>query len=140
MTHVVTLLLYIGSLILWFRSLLAGGRGRGTAIAFGLALAGVLVHTFALAVALVTGLTTFTLALALGWLWTISFRQSLDQSNPKVLWSVLIWLIFVVALAVRAGGGLKERRSALVSVIGFPVIVVVYLGLRMVTSARGFFL
>ncbi len=269
MTHVVALLLYIGSLILWFRSLLAGGRGRGTAIAFGLAAAGVAVHAFALAsftaeygrlpfeglgpslstlalvigvgllatiglgegrrvgivlipvvialeavaislglqpfsqaldfqgawfglhvtlafvglgglavafasgilylvqlnelnlkrmgrlfrftpplttldrlvrVALVTGFTTFTLALALGWLWTISFRQSLDQANPKVIWSVMIWGVFVVALGVRAGGGLKERRSALVSAIGFPVIVIVYLGLRVVGSARGFFL
>lgn len=269
MTHLVALLLYIGSLILWFRALLAGGRGRGTAIAFGLASAGVLVHMFALArftadygqlpfeglgpslstlaliigvgliatiglgegrrvgivlvpvvilleavaislgvrpfsqaldfqgawfvlhvtlafvglgglavafasgilylvqlhelnlkrmgrlfqftpplatldrlvrVALVTGFTTFSLSLALAWLWTISFRQSLDQSNPKVLWSVMTWLILVVALGVRAGGGLKERRSALASVIGLPVIVVVYIGLRMASSARGFFL
>jgi len=91
-------------------------------------------------VALVTGFTTFTLALALGWLWTISFRQSLDQANPKVIWSVMIWGVFVVALGVRAGGGLKERRSALASAIGFPVIVIVYLGLRVVGSARGFFL
>ncbi|MEE2669442.1 MAG: cytochrome c biogenesis protein CcsA [Gemmatimonadota bacterium] len=267
MTHVVALLLYIGSLILWFRSLFTGGRG--TAIAFGLASAGVLVHIVALArftadyrqlpfeglgpslstlaliigvgliatiglgegrrvgivlvpvvivleavavslglrpssqaldfqgawfglhvalafvglggfavafasgilylvqlhelnlkrmgrlfrftpplttldrlvrVALVTGFTTFTLALSLGWLWTISFRQSFDQSNPKVLWSLMIWAIFVVALVVRVGGGLKERRSAVASAIGFPVIVIVYLGLRMVSSAHGFFL
>ncbi len=269
MTHAVALLFYIGSLILWFRSLLSGGRGRGPGIAFGLAAAGVAVHIVALArftaeygqlplnglapslstvalvigiglvatlglgegrrvgivlipvvillevvavslgirpapdpldfqgawfafhvtlafvglgglavafasgllylvqlhelntkrmgrlfqftpplatldrlvrTGLVAGFITFTLALALGWLWTASFRQSFDQSNPKVLWAIMSWFIFVVALGVRAGGGVKERRSALASVVGFSVIVISYLGLRLVSSGGGFFL
>ena len=89
---------------------------------------------------LVAGFITFTLGLVLGWLWTISFRQSLDQSNPKVLWAILCWLIFVAALGVRAGGGVKERRSALASVVGFSLIVISYLGLRLVSSQGGFFL
>ena len=89
---------------------------------------------------LVAGFITFTLALALGWLWTITFRQSLDQSNPKVWWAIMCWLIFVAALGVRAGGGVKERRSALASVVGFSLIVVSYLGLRLVSSEGGFFL
>lgn len=269
LTHAVTLLFYTGSLILWLRSLLSGGRGRGPKIAFGLAVAGVAVHAVALAgfyaeygqlplnglapslstvaliigiglvatlglgegrrvgivlvpvvilleaiavslgiepapaqldfqgawfvfhvtlafaglgglavafasgllylvqlhelntkrmgrlfqftpplatldrlgrTGLVTGFITFTLALVLGWLWTISFRQSLDQSNPKVVWAVLCWLIFAAALGVRSGGGVKEQRSALASVVGFSLIVVSYLGLRLVSSQGGFFL
>jgi HemX protein len=269
LTHAVALLLYIGSLILWFRSLLSGGRGHGPGIAFGLAAAGVSAHAVALArftaeygqlplnglapslstvaliigiglvatlglgegrrvgivlvpvvillevvavslgiepstelldfqgawfafhvtlafvglgglavafasgflylvqlhelntkrmgrlfqftpplatldrlgrAGLVAGFITFTLALALGWLWTVSFRQSFDQSNPKVVWAIMSWLIFVGALGVRAGGGVKERRSALASVVGFSLIVVSYLGLRIVSSSGGFFL
>jgi HemX protein len=269
LTHAFTLLFYVGSLILWFRALLSGGRGSGPTIAFGLAVAGVAAHALALAqftteygqlpltglapslstaaltigvglvatlglgegrrvgivlvpvvilleavavslgiepapelldfqgawfafhvslafvglggftvafasgllylvqlhelntkrmgrlfqftpplatldrlgrTGLVTGFITFTLALALGWLWTVSFRQSLDQSNPKVLWAIMCWLIFVVALGVRAGGGLKERRSALASVVGFSVIVILYLGLRLLSAHGGFFL
>ena len=89
---------------------------------------------------LVTGFITFTLALGLGWLWTVSFRQSLEQSNPKVLWAIMSWLVFVGALGVRAGGGLKERRSALASVVGFSVIVISYLGLRVLSGQGGFFL
>ena len=269
MTHAVALLLYIGSLILWFRSLLSGGRGRSPMIAFRLAAAGVAAHAIALArftaeygqlplnglapslstvaliigiglvatlglgegrrvgivlvpvvilletfavslgiepgpellnfegpwfafhvtlafaglgglavafasgllylvqlhelntkrmgrlfqftpplatldrlgrTGLVAGFITFTLALVLGWLWTISFRQSFDQSNPKVLWAILCWFIFVAALGVRVGDGVKERRSALASVVGFSLIVVSYLGLRLVSSQGGFFL
>ena len=89
---------------------------------------------------LVAGFITFTLALVLGWLWTISFRQSFDQANPKVLWAIMSWFIFVAALAVRTGDGVKERRSALASVVGFSLIVVSYLGLRLVSSQGGFFL
>ncbi len=269
LTHAVTLLLYIGSLILWFRSLQSGGRGRGPKIAFGLAVAGVAAHAVALAcftveyrqlplnglapslstvaltigiglvatlglgegrrvgivlvpvvvllevvavslgiepapaqldfegpwfvfhvtlafaglgglavafasgllylvqlhelntkrmgrlfqftpplvtldrlgrTGLVAGFITFTLGLVLGWLWTYNFRQSLDATNPKVLWAILSWLIFVAALGVRAGGGVKERRSAFASVVGFSLIVVSYLGFRIVSSQGGFFL
>ncbi len=92
-------------------------------------------------VGLVGGFTTFSLGLALGWVWTLSFRHSFEQSDPKVVWAVLSWFVFVVALAVRAGGGLKERRSAVASVVGFTLIVIVYVGLRVAsTDAEGFFL
>ena len=269
MTHAVALLLYVASLILWFRSLLSGGRGRGAVMAFALAAAGVAVHLLALArfttefgqlplnglgpslstvaliigiglvatlglgegrrvgivlvpvvilleavavslgiepapemldwqgvwfafhvtlafaglggwavafasgllylvqlhelntkrmgrlfqftpplatldrlgrTALVAGLITFTLALILAWLWTINFGQSSDLWNPKVFWAVMCWFIFVAALGVRMGDGVKERRSALASVVGFSLIVISYLGLRLVSSEGGFFL
>lgn len=266
MIHVFVLLLYIGSLILWFNSLLTGGRGRGPHIAFGMAVVGVLVHAVALvlftvsygelpliglasslstlalvigigllstlgmgeglrvgiviipvvivlqgiavsigfepsyrtldfqgvwfvfhvtlaffglcgfAVAfaagllylvqfrelnskrlgrlfqftpplatldrlvrtgLVSGLTAFTIALALGWAWTVSFRNSLDHTNPKVIWAVLSWIIFVLALGSRVGGGLKERRSALMAVIGFTLVILSYLTLQLISSSGG---
>ena len=269
MTDAVALLLYVGSLILWFRSLLSGGRGRGPMIAFVLAAAGVAVHALALArfaaeygqlplnglapslstvalivgiglvatlglgegrrvgivlvpvvillqavavslgiepsqelldfqgawfafhvtlafaglgglavafasgllylvqlhelnikrmgrlfqftpplatldrlgrIGLVAGFITFTLSLVLAWVWTINFGQASDLWNAKVFWAIMSWLIFVAALGVRAGGGVKERRSALVSVVGFSFIVFSYLGLRLVSSQGGFFL
>ncbi len=89
---------------------------------------------------LVTGFAVFTIALALGWAWTVSFRNSLEPANPKVVWAVLIWFVFVAALGARAGGGLKERRSALTTAVGFVLIVVSYLTLRVASSDAGFFL
>jgi len=91
-------------------------------------------------VGLVSGFSAFTLSIVLGWAWTVSFRHSLDQTNPKIVWAVLSWLVFVAALGSRAGGGLKERRSALTSVIGFTFIIVSYLALRLVSTDGGFFL
>ena len=86
------------------------------------------------------GFITFTLSLVLAWVWTINFGQASDLWNTKVFWSVMSWFVFVAALGVRAGGGVKERRSALVSVVGFSFIVFSYLGLRLVSSQGGFFL
>ena len=63
-----------------------------------------------------------------------------SSANAKVFWAVMSWFIFVAALGVRAGGGVKEQRSALVSVLGFSFIVFPYLGLRLWSSQGGFFL
>ena len=89
---------------------------------------------------LVAGFPAFTISIILGLAWTVSFRNSLDQTNPKVVWAILSWLVFVVALGSRAGGGLKERRSALTTVVGFTFIIVSYLTLRVVSTDGGFFL
>ncbi|MEC9298647.1 MAG: cytochrome c biogenesis protein CcsA, partial [Gemmatimonadota bacterium] len=91
-------------------------------------------------IGLVAGFITFTLSLVLAWVWTINFGQASDLWNTKVFWAVMSWFVFVAALGVRAGGGVKERRSALVSVVGFSFIVFSYLGLRLVSSQGGFFL
>lgn len=89
---------------------------------------------------LVSGFPAFTMSIILGWAWTVSFRHSLDQTNPKVVWAVLTWLVFAVALGSRAGGGLKERRSALATVVGSAVVIVSYLTLRAMSTKGGFFL
>ena len=84
--------------------------------------------------------TAFTISIVLGLAWSVSFRHSLDQTNPKVVWAILSWIVFVLALGSRAGGGLKERRSALTTVVGFTFIIVSYLALRLVSTDGGFFL
>ena len=89
---------------------------------------------------LVSGFPAFTISIVLGLAWSVSFRHSLDQTNPKVVWAILSWIVFVLALGSRAGGGLKERRSALTTVVGFTFIIVSYLALRMVSTDGGFFL
>lgn len=91
-------------------------------------------------IGLVAGLITLTLGLALGWAWTVRFRHSFEQTDPKVIWGILTWVVFVVALAVRGRGSQHERRGALATVVGFAVVVVSYVLLRLATSTGGFFL
>lgn len=91
-------------------------------------------------IGLVAGLITLTLGLALGWAWTVRFRHSFQQTDPKVMWGVLTWAVFVGVLVVRGKGNQHERRGALATVVGFAVVVVSYVVLQLVTATGGVFL
>ncbi len=86
--------------------------------------------------ALAIGFTALTLALGLGWAWTIRFRHSFAIGDPEVMWGILTWLTFMGVIAARAGGPARSRRGALASVVGFVVVVLAYVVLRL-TAAKG---
>ncbi|HEX9885370.1 MAG TPA: cytochrome c biogenesis protein CcsA [Longimicrobiales bacterium] len=87
----------------------------------------------------VAGFTTLTLALALGWAWTVRFRHSFQGTDPKTIWSVFVWtVILATVLAQRTGRG-PERRGAVFSIVGFLLIVASYLVVR-VAERGGLFL
>jgi ABC-type transport system involved in cytochrome c biogenesis permease subunit len=90
--------------------------------------------------ALITGFPALTLALVLGWAWTIRFRHSLSMNDPKVMWAAFTWLAFAIALMSRRGRVDVERRAARVTVTAFAAIVAVYVVLRISLSSRGVFL
>ncbi len=89
--------------------------------------------------ALLIGFPALTLALALGWAWTIRFRHSLSMNDPKIMWAMFTWAAFVVALVSRRGRVDADRRAARVTVSAFTAIVAVYVVLRLTLSGRGFF-
>lgn len=81
--------------------------------------------------ALAIGFPALSLAIALGWAWTVRFQRSFAVRDPEVIWGLLTWVVFVAALAARAGGAERDRRGALASVIGFVVVVLLYVVLRL---------
>ncbi|HEV2129702.1 MAG TPA: cytochrome c biogenesis protein CcsA [Longimicrobiaceae bacterium] len=89
---------------------------------------------------LLLGFPFLSLALVLGWAWTVTFQRSLEPRNPQVIWGVITWAVFVGALLARLGGGRRAHRAALASVVGFLVVVVAYLLLRVQLSRGGVFL
>jgi HemX protein len=90
--------------------------------------------------ALVAGLPSLTLALALGWAWTERFHHSMGAANPKIVWGVLTWLLLLAALLARAGGGRRGYRGAVASVVAFVVAVAAYVVLRVGEGQGGGFL
>jgi ABC-type transport system involved in cytochrome c biogenesis permease subunit len=89
--------------------------------------------------AIAVGFPGLSLGIALGWAWTLRYRQSLAIGDPQVIWGVLSWFVFFALLFVRSGGAGRERRSALANVVGFLVVVAAYVVLRVsMTSGRTF--
>ncbi|MEX0843258.1 MAG: cytochrome c biogenesis protein CcsA [Gemmatimonadota bacterium] len=91
-------------------------------------------------VGLWAGFGCLTVALAFGWWWTVENRGSLQMADPKVLWALLSWLVFVGILLVRLAPGRNDYRGALAAVVGFCVVIGSYVILRLTLGGSGLFL
>jgi HemX protein len=91
--------------------------------------------------AVAIGFPALTLALLLGWAWTVRFQNSFAPGNPQVIWGVCTWLAFLGVIGARAAGTAgRERRAAAASVLAFVAVVVLYLVLRLSLVAGRLFL
>jgi HemX protein len=89
---------------------------------------------------LLVGFPFLTLSLLLGWAWMSASDGSASLDPRKLAWVVVSWLVFVGALAARVGSVRRAERGALVSVVGFLVVVAVYVIMRAQTTQQGIFL
>jgi HemX protein len=80
--------------------------------------------------AVLIGFPALSLAIVLGWAWTVRFRSTFAMTDPKIGWAVLTWLLLGAVLAARAGGAGRERLGALLSVVGFGIVVLTYVVIR----------
>ncbi|MDR0788058.1 MAG: cytochrome c biogenesis protein [Gemmatimonadota bacterium] len=91
---------------------------------------------------LLLGFPFLTLALMLGLAWMSSTTNpSIPSPAPaKLVWAFMSWVVLLTAIMARAGGGRRGERGAFVSVVGFLVVVAVYLIVRAGASQQGVFL
>ncbi|MBI4538688.1 MAG: cytochrome c biogenesis protein CcsA [Gemmatimonadetes bacterium] len=90
--------------------------------------------------ALAGGFTTLTVSLVVGWAWAVQFGHPVGLTDPQVIWGLLTWLVFVAVLVARGSGAERSRRAAVTVVVGFGVVVVSYVVLRVTLVAGGAFL
>jgi HemX protein len=89
---------------------------------------------------LLIGFPFLTLAMIVGWGWLSRFDLMTSAASPKLTWVILSWFVFLGALLSRYGSGRRSQRGALVSVVGFVVVVVLYVVLRSQTAGNGGFM
>jgi cytochrome c-type biogenesis protein CcsB len=73
---------------------------------------------------LVWGLVLLTLGIVTGIIWAHSAWAGVWSYDPKLVFSVLTWLIYVVLLQGRMTAGWRGRRAATLTIAGFAVIVI----------------
>jgi cytochrome c-type biogenesis protein CcsB len=80
---------------------------------------------------LVWGLVLLTLGIVSGIVWAhTAWGQRLWSSDPKLWFSLVTWLIYVVLLQGRMTAGWRGRRAATLTIAGFAVIVVSLVGVN----------
>src|SRR5690606_8886042 len=89
---------------------------------------------------LLLGFPFLTLSLILGMAWTSTANGSVLPDAGKLAWAFVSWVVLLTALVARSGKGRRGERGALVSVIGFLIVVAVYVVARAQAAQQGVFL
>jgi cytochrome c-type biogenesis protein CcsB len=79
---------------------------------------------------LVWGLVLLTLGIVTGIVWAHTAWGRFWSSDPKLLFSLVTWAIYVVLLQGRMTAGWRGRRAATLTIAGFAVIVLSLVGVN----------
>jgi ABC-type transport system involved in cytochrome c biogenesis permease subunit len=80
---------------------------------------------------LALGFFAITVGMILGGLWASAIGLSFHSIAPKVLAGALMWLVFGLSLHQRFAIGWKGRRTAIITLIGFVVMVLLFIGINL---------
>lgn len=80
--------------------------------------------------ALKMGFIFLTLGILSGSAWAKTVKGLYFFSDPKQLWTLISWFVYFIFLNVRVRGNWRGRRSVLLSLLGFVVILFTFLEVR----------
>jgi cytochrome c-type biogenesis protein CcsB len=81
------------------------------------------------------GFPLLTLAIITGALWAESAWGSYWRWDPKEVWSLITWFIYALVLHVRLTAGWRGKRAAILSIIGFLVILFTFFGVNLLLKS-----
>ncbi|HEX7997984.1 MAG TPA: cytochrome c biogenesis protein CcsA [Pyrinomonadaceae bacterium] len=84
------------------------------------------------------GLTLLTLGILSGMLWSSSRDGRLWHNDPKEIFAVLTWLLYLLLILYRATAGWRGRRAAWLGVAGFALVLCTFFGTRLIGSYHNF--
>lgn len=79
---------------------------------------------------IVVGFTMLTIGLITGFVYARSVWGRFWSWDPKEVWSGITWLFYAALLHERLTVGWRGRRSAIMAIIGFGVILFTFLGVN----------
>jgi ABC-type uncharacterized transport system permease subunit len=77
------------------------------------------------------GLTLLTLGIATGMLWASSRDGRVWHNDPKEIFAVLTWLLYVLLIVYRSTARWRGRMAAWMGVAGFVLVLCTFFGARL---------
>jgi ABC-type uncharacterized transport system permease subunit len=84
------------------------------------------------------GLTMLTLGIATGMLWSSSRDGHLWHNDPKEIFAVMTWILYLFLIVYRSTARWRGRRAAWMGVAGFFLVLCTFIGPRLMSSYHVF--
>ena len=84
------------------------------------------------------GLPFLSLGILTGFFWASREWKGPWELDPKILASLLTWLIYLILFSTRVSGSWRGRRAAYVAILGFAAMMVTFLGVSFLSGQHGF--
>jgi cytochrome c-type biogenesis protein CcsB len=85
---------------------------------------------------IVVGFTLLTLGLITGFVYAKAIWGRFWSWDPKEVWSGITWLFYAALLHERLTVGWRGRRSAIMAIIGFAVLLFTFLGVNLLMEGH----
>ena len=86
------------------------------------------------------GFPLLTFAMITGVIWAHSAWGTFWRWDPKEIWSLITWLIYALVLHLRLTLGWRGRKAAILSIIGFAVVIFAFFGVTLILKGRHVFM
>ena len=85
------------------------------------------------------GFPLLTLAMITGVVWANTAWGTYWRWDPKEVWSLITWLIYALVLHLRLTIGWRGKKAAILSIIGFAVVIFAFFGVTLILKGRHVF-
>jgi cytochrome c-type biogenesis protein CcsB len=82
------------------------------------------------------GLSLFTLAIVTGVVWAHLAWGPDWSAEPRLLWAVVTWIVYAAVFQGRVFSGMRGRRAATLTIVGFATLVFSLIGVNVFTPGR----
>jgi cytochrome c-type biogenesis protein CcsB len=80
------------------------------------------------------GFALFTVAIIAGALWAENLGEGVWLKDPKALSALITWIIYAVCFLLRRFSGWKQKRAAVLSIIGFAAVLFTFFGVNLLLN------
>ena len=87
---------------------------------------------------LMFGLPFLSLGMLTGFVWVSRTWKGPWELDPKILASLITWLLYLVLFSTRLSGTWRGRRAAYVAILGFAAMMVTFLGVSFLSGQHGY--